>query len=640
MHRHLIHRLAGSWLIVLILTVMISGTALAGPYSLNRDSIPDQYKWDLNHIYPDWDAWEEGMVELQSMMDEYAGLKGTLADGPDQLFKAHKLYDDLNMVLYKVWRYPGLAYSLDTRNSDVFGKYQRVQTAYAKFGTATAWFTPELLAIPWETMEGWLNENDKLAPYRYGIEDTYRQQRHVLTEEQETLLSYFGPANRAVGEAYAQLTTADIQYAKTKLSEGDSIIMTPGNYYSTLASNRSQDDRRKAFKSFYGVYHANVNTYAAIYNGVLQRDWASAQARNYGSCLEAALDGDNVPTDVYKNLVSTVKAGTEPVKRYYKLRQEVMGLEEYHLYDGSIPLVEFDKTYKYDEIVDWVIDAAAPLGKDYQKQMREAFDNRWIDVYENEGKRTGAFSAGVYDVHPYLLLNFNETLNNVFTVAHEVGHCMHTILSQENQPFATSDYTIFVAEVASTLNEALFLEYMFDRTDDPVERVALLSQAIDNILGTFYTQSMWADYEMRAHEAVEQGKPMTAESIRELYTQVFEEYEGGAVELDDFYKSTWTRIGHFYRSPYYVYKYATCFASSAQLVKGIKSDDKKVREESLDKYLTLLKSGGNDYPMEQLKKAGVDLSQPEAIEAVVAQLDDLVNRLDEELKRLPKISDS
>lgn len=640
MHRHSIHRLAGGWLVTFVLTVMLSGVALAGPFSLNRDSIPDQYKWNLNDIYPDWDAWEQGMVDLQTMMDEYAGLKGTLAEGPDQLYHAFKLNDDLNMVLYKVYRYPGLAYSLDSRDSDVFGKFQRVQTALSKFSTASAWFTPELLSIPWETMEKWLNESEKLAPYRYGIEDTYRQQKHVLSEEQETLLSYFGPSNRAVGEVYSQLTTADIQYAKTQLSEGDSIIMTPGNYYSTLSNNRNQEDRRKAFESFYGVYHANVNTYAAIYNGVLQRDWASAQARNYGSCLEAALDGDNVPTDVYKNLVATVKEGTGPLKRYYKLRQDVMGLKEYHLYDGSVPLVDFDKSYNYDDIVDWVIESAAPLGKEYQKQMREAFENRWIDVYENDGKRTGAFSAGVYGVHPYLLLNFNETLDNVFTVAHEVGHCMHTILSQKNQPFATSDYTIFVAEVASTLNEALFLEFMFNKTDDPVERVALLTQAIDNIVGTFYTQAMWADYEMRAHEAVEEGKPMTAESIRELYTGIFEEYEGGAVELDDYYKSTWTRIGHFYRSPYYVYKYATCFASSAQLVKGITSDDKKVRKESLNKYLTLLKSGGNDYPMEQLKKAGVDLSKPETIQAVVAQLDDLVNRLDEELKKLPKLSDS
>jgi len=479
-----------------------------------------------------------------------------------------------------------------------------------------------------------LDETEGLAPYRYGIENLFRQQEHVLTEDKERLLSYFSPVNSAPNNIYTEITTSDIKYAETALSDGDSVTMTPGTYYNILTNNRNQADRRKAFENFYGVYHANVNTYAAIYKGVLQRDWAQAQARNYNSCLEAALDGDNVPVEVYKTLVNTVRAGVEPMQRYYKLRKRLLGLEEYHLYDGSVAVVDFNKQYNYDEIVDWVIESVAPLGKDYQGRMRQIFENRWVDVYESDNKRTGAFNAGTYGVHPFLLLNFNQTLNNVFTVAHEVGHCMHSLLSQENQPYTTSDYTIFVAEVASTLNEALFLEYMMDRTDDPIERVALLTQAIENIDGTFYTQSMWADYEMRAHEMVEQGQPVTAESIRALYSGIVEEYYGDAVTIDDYYRSTWTRIGHFYFAPYYVYKYATCVASSGQIVKGIMSDDKKTREETVERHLTLLKSGGNDYPMEQLKKAGVDLTQAETIQAVVDQMDNLVTRLEAEVAKL------
>ena len=341
-----------------------------------------------------------------------------------------------------------------------------------------------------------------------------------------------------------------------------------------------------------------------------------------------------MPVAVFDNLLATVKAGTEPVKRYMRLRKEALGLDTYHFYDGRIPIVDFDKKYDYDDISEWILDSVKPLGKDYQEKMRRVFRGGWIDVYENEGKRSGAFSSGVYGVHPYMLMNYNETLESVFTLAHEAGHTMHTIYSQENQPFATAGYTIFVAEVASTLNEALFLDYMFERSDDPKERIALLQQAIDNIFGTFYTQVLFADFEQRAHKLVEQGQPITADVLRNLYLDLVKEYYGDAVVADDLYGALFARISHFYGSPYYVYKYATCFASSAKLVKQITSDDKNTREAALERYLTLLKSGGNDYPMEQLKKAGVDLSQPETIQAIVDQLSDLVSRLEGELAKL------
>jgi len=618
-----------------ILIVVVAGSVLAKPNTLIRDEIPDEYKWNLNDIYSSWDAWAEGLANLEKLMDEFAGLKGTLAQGPDHLLKAFELHDDLGMLLYKVYRYPGLTHVVDTRDNEVAARLQQVQILYAKFNIATAWFDPELLSIPWETMETWLDQTEELAPYRYNIENLYRQQEHVLDEEKEQLLSYFSRFNGSPGTIFSKLSTADIKYAKTTLSDGDSVTITPGQYYNILSTNRNQADRAAAHRAFYGVYNADANTYAAIYDGVLQRDWALAQARKYPSTLGAALDDDNVPMEVFENLISMVKAGTEPVRRYQRLRKDVLGLEDYHLYDGSIPLVDFDKTYEYDEITDWIIDSVEPLGEEYQNKMRGVFGNRWIDVYENEGKTTGAFSAGVYGVHPYMLMNYNETLEHVFTLAHEAGHTMHTMLSQENQPFATSDYTIFVAEVASTLNEALFLDNMFQRTDDPKERIALLQQAIDNLLGTFYTQVMFADYEWQAHKMVEQGQPITAEILSDLYTGLLREYYGEQLTLEgDLYGCTWARISHFYGSPYYVYKYATCFASSAKLVKEISSTDEGARVATLDRYLTLLKSGGNDYPMEQLRKAGVDLTEPATFQAVIDHLDNLVTRLETELAKL------
>lgn len=606
----------------------------AGPNTLIRDSIPDKYKWDLSQIYPSWTEWEQGLARLQQLMDEYAALKGTLSGGPQAILKASKLSDELGMLSYKVYRYAALTSAQDTRDNTVAARLQQVQLAFAKFGVATAWYNPELLAIPWETMKQWLDTTPELKPYRYGIEDLYRQQKHVLTADKEQLLAYYSQVDAAPGDIYGKLSTSDIKYARTALSVGDSVTMTPGNYYNILSTNRNQADRAKAFEAFYGVYYNYRNTYAAIYNGILQRDWASAQARSYGSCIESFLDGDNVPPAVYENLVNTVKAGTGPLQRYYKLVKEKLGLAEYHLYDGMIPLVDFKKTYDYDQIQPWIIEAMAPLGKDYQGRLRTAFDNRWIDVYENEGKRTGAFSAPTYGVHPFLLLNYNGTLTDVYTVAHELGHCMHSMLSNETQPFSTSEPTIFVAEVASTMNEALLLDYMLTKTTDPKERIALLTRAINNIDGTFYTQSMWADFEMRMHKAVQDGMPVTAQSIRELYSSLQQEYYGDAVTVDEYYRFVWTRIGHFYNTPFYVYKYATCYATSAKLAAEITGKDKKVKQDALNRYMTLLKSGSSDYPMELLKKAGVDLSQPATFQAIVNKLDQYVTLLEQELAKL------
>jgi oligoendopeptidase F len=383
------------------------------------------------------------------------------------------------------------------------------------------------------------------------------------------------------------------------------------------------------------VFAANMNTYASLYNGVLQRDWFHSQSRGYRSTLEAALHGNNIPPAVVENLIETTKAGTEPLRRYHRLRKRVLGLDTYHNYDAAIPLVDFDRKYPYEHVQEWLPASVAPLGADYQRNMRDALASRWIDVYENPGKRSGAYSAPVYGVHPYMLLNYNDTLDAVFTLAHEMGHSMHTILSNAHQPFVYSAYTIFIAEVPSTLSEGLFLEYMLAHATDDRERIVLLQHAIDGIVGTFYTQVLFADYELQAHRLVEEGRPVTADGLSEIYFNLLKTYYRDALDYDELSRLTWARIPHFFSTPYYVYQYATCFASSAQLMKQLTTGSDADRAAAIDRYLTLLKSGGSDHPMSLLQRAGVDLSKPETVRAVVDQLDALVTRLEDAIAKLP-----
>ena len=341
-----------------------------------------------------------------------------------------------------------------------------------------------------------------------------------------------------------------------------------------------------------------------------------------------------MPRSVVEALIEATRAGTAPLQRYARLRKRLLGLDSYHLYDGFLPVYRSSQTYPYARARELALESVAPLGADYTAKFRQFVAGGRIDVYENEGKRSGAYSAGVYGVGPYQLLNYNDTLESAFTFAHEAGHAMHTVLSYAHQPFVTADYTIFVAEVASTTNERFLLDTLLARTSDPKERFVLLEQAVDAIVGTFYTQVMFADFELQAHRKVEQGEPVTTEVLNTLYAGLLKTYYGDALAHDDFYKFTWARIGHFFNSPYYVYQYATCFASSAQLYSAMTTGPEASRQAATERYLTLLKSGGNDHPMQQLKKAGVDLSQRSTVQAVVDQLDALVTQMETEAARI------
>jgi oligoendopeptidase F len=598
-----------------------------------RSDIPTRFKWNLDDIFRSWDEWEAAYRKLEAGIDQYAALQGTLAQGPPHLLEAFRLSEQLGQLAYRVWYFPSLRYDEDQRDNAVNARRQQVQILFARWKQAESWFNPELLGIPLDTVRGWMDATSELRLYAFAIEDLYRQQEHVLDEKGERLMSLSSRLSGAPNEAYFALSTADVTFPTITLSTGEEIVVSYGQYRALLATRREQADRAKAFEALHATYKSSLNTYATLYNAVCQRDWFHARARGYASTLEAALHGDNIPTSVVENLITSTRAGVEPLRRYHRLRRRTLNVPSYQVYDFSIPLVTFDRKYQYEDVLDRIVQSVAPLGPEYQARMREGFTGAWIDVYENEGKRSGAYSAPVYGTHPYMLLNYTDTMDDVFTLAHEMGHSMHTILSHETQPFIYSSYTIFVAEVPSTLSEALLLEYMLEHSDDPVERIVLLQHAIDNIAGTFYTQVMFADYELRAHRLVEQDLPITAEVLTDMYTQLLADYYGDAVDLNPLTGLTWARIPHFYNSPYYVYQYATCFASAARLAREIMQGSPEARQEARGRYLDLLRAGGNDYPMNLLRKAGVDLSQPDTVQAVVSQLDDLVTRLEAELGR-------
>lgn len=604
-----------------------------------RTSIEPQWTWKLEDIFADWAAWELGYDELSRAVEAHAARRGTLTTGAEALLAALEHADQLGQLAYRVWYFVSLRFDEDQRDNQVNARRQQVQTLLARLQEATSWFNPELLTIPLATIQAWMAASSRLAVYRFALEEVYRLQAHVLDEQGEHLLSLGARFNGAPQDAYGALTVADMKFPTITLTSGQQEVVSYSRYRAILATNRSQDDRRMAFEAHHRTYAATGNTYAALYRGVLERDWFQARARRYASTLEAALEGNHIPTAVVETLIDVTKAGTEPLRDYHRLRRRALGLSEYHSYDGLIPVVAVDRRFDYQWATEAVIDSVACLGADYQREVRQAFESRWIDVFENAGKRSGAYSAPVYGVHPYMLLNYNDTLDAVFTLAHEMGHSMHTVLSHRRQPFVYSDYTIFVAEVPSTLSEDLLLRLLLERTEDAAERALLLQHAIDGIVGTFYTQVMFADFELQAHRLVERGQPLTAEVLGELYLGLLKAYHGDALDYDDLSRVTWSRIPHFFQSPYYVYQYATCFASSAQIVEHLMRGGANEKAEARERYLALLEAGGSDHPMALLARAGVDLARPDTVRAVIAKTADLVARFAAELRQMGALRD-
>lgn len=605
---------------------------------LKRSEIDNKYKWNMTDFYPDWAEWDKELETLKSMMKEIPQYKGQIKDDSKKFVELIKLEEKMGRLLDKLYVYVYMLKDLDSKDEVSSVKLQEIQAIYTEYSVSAAWITPEILQIPKETMERWIDENPELKDNRFGLMEIYRLQGHVLDEGKEKLLSYYGQYMGAPHDIYAELSISDMKWNEVKLSDGYEGPVTNGVYSKVLATNRNQEDRKKAFEALYGAFDNNKNTYGAIYRALLQRDVASSKGRNYNSSLEKALEPKNVPTEVYTTLLKSAIDNNAPLQRYVNLRKKALGLKEYHYYDNSINIVEYDKTFDYDVAKEMVYNSVAPLGEDYSAKMNRAISEGWIDVFETENKRSGAYSIGIYDVHPYMLLNYQSTLDDVFTLAHELGHTLHTMLSNENQPYATHDYTIFVAEVASTFNERLLLDYMIKNSNDPIEKIALIEQALGNIVGTFYIQTLFANYEYQAHKLIEEGKAVTPDVLSGIMNNLFKEYFGDSITMDELQKIIWARIPHFFNSPYYVYQYATSFASSANLYDRITNTkySEEERTKAKEDYLTLLKSGGNDHPMNQLKKAGVDLEKVESFHAVAVEFDRLLDILEEELNKLEK----
>lgn len=601
----------------------------------NRDEIAQQYKWDLNDIYPNWNQWEVDLVKLKELMAEIPKYQGEISNNPKTFVEFINLEEKISRLLDKIYLYPYLQRDLDSTNEVASVKLQEIESIYANYSISSSWITPEILTIPKETMVMWINENPTLEPNRFPLMEIYRLQEHVLSADKEKLLSYFGQYLGVPSDIYSELSTSDIKWNDVELSDGSKTTVTNGVYSKVISTNRNQEDRKKVFEALYNSFNINKNTYASIYKSILQRDFATAQSRNYKSSLEKALNPKNIPLDVYTSLIESTKENTAPLKRYIALRKKALNLSDYHYYDNSVNIVDYNKEFTYEEAKNTVLESVKPLGEDYYNGLNTALSEGWLDVYETPNKRSGAYSLNIYDVHPYMLLNYNGTMDAVFTLAHELGHTMHSMLSTKNQPYPISSYTIFVAEVASTFNERLLLDNMLRNTTDPKEKIALIEQAIGGIVGTYYIQSLFADYEYQAHQIVENGGAITPEVLNNIMENLFKDYFGTELTMDELQKIIWARIPHFYNSPYYVYQYATSFASSANLYDRITNTKytPQEREKAKNEYLTLLKSGGNDHPMNQLKKAGVDLSKKDAFNAVATEFNRLLDLLEEELKK-------
>lgn len=602
----------------------------------SRNEIDKKYKWNTEDVYKDWNEWQKDVEKMKELMKEIPQYEDKIENSREDFVKLIKLEESLSRILEKVYLYPYMLKDLDSTDQLVSQKLQEIEFLYAQFSVATSWISPKILEIPKETLEKWIDENDEIKDHKFNLMELYRLKAHVLDKDKEKLLSHFSQYMGAVNDIYDELSTSDIKWNEITLSTGEKVLVTNGMYSKILDGNKNQDDRRKAFEALYSSYDINKNTYSAIYKGILQRDAAGTKAKNYNSTVEKALEPNNIPVKIYENLINSAKENSGPLKKYVEFRKKQLGLDSYHYYDNQIKLVDYTREFSYEEAKEIVLKSVEPLGEDYTKNLEKAVGEGWLDVYETPNKRSGAYSLNIYDVHPYMLLNYNGTMDAVFTLAHELGHTLHSMYSTKYQPYATNDYTIFVAEVASTFNERLLLDYMLKNTTDHKEKIALIEEAIGNIMGTYYIQALFAAYEYEAHKLTEEGNPITPDVLSEIMTKLFAEYFGDSLVMDELQKIIWARIPHFFNSPYYVYQYATSFAASSRLYEKVTNEkySPEEREEARKKYIELLKSGGNNYPIEQLKLAGVNLEEKENFEAVAHEMTRLIVLLEKELKEL------
>lgn len=589
---------------------------------MKRSEVPKEHTWQLQDLFPDQAAWDKSYNDLKALKDKAAEFEGKLTDA--QHIKAvFELEDELSLQIERLYVYAHLHHDEDTTNPTYQALVQKAKKLSVEVSESLSFITPEILALPEQELDKLIND-PVLADYKFTLQEIKREKAHVLSKTEEALLAQVGNLSQAPQQIFGMINNADMKFPKIKDENGNEVDLTHGSYIQFL-ENPNREVRERAFKAVYETYRKQKNTIAATLSANVNKNMFYSRVRKYPSVLEMSLYGDNIPKEVYTNLIDAVHESLPLLQRYMKLRKKLLGVDELHMYDLFAPLVEEYKwEIPYEDAKKMVEEGLKPLGEEYLKVLREGFESRWIDVYENEGKRTGAYSWGAYGTHPYVLLNHKDNLNSMFTLAHEMGHALHSYFSDEALKYRDAQYTIFLAEVASTTNEALLMDYLLKKSTDPKQKLYLLTYYADQFRTTLFRQTMFAEFEKLIHERAEAGESLTPQELSEIYYDLNVKYHGKDMVVDQDIEMEWARIPHFYTS-FYVYKYATGFSAATSFSKQILEEGKP----AVDRYLGFLKSGGSDYSINILKKAGVDMSSPQPIREAMSVFENVIEQMEQ-----------
>lgn len=575
---------------------------------MKRSEMDPRFQWDFTHIYPDKAHWEAAMTEAEKAVEALSALPGTLGQSKDALKKGLEQLADASQKVEIPYIYAMLHRAADGSEPAYQEMEARGMSLAVKANTATSFLDPEILAIPKEQLDAWMAQED-MAVYRHMVEDISRGRAHTLSADKEKMLAMLGEAADTPSSAYEMLTNVNMVFPKIHNEAGEEVQLTSGNF-GVYRESRSRAVREEAFRAMFGTYRKYGDTFAALYGGQIKFDTFFANVRGYGSSIEAYLDGGNVPVSVYDSLIEAVHESLPAMKEYLALRKKALKLDKLDIFDLYVPMVEdVDYPVPFENVKELVKNATKPLGEEYQQLLDRAFAENWMDVYENQGKRGGAFSCGVYGVHPYVLLNYTDTLDDAFTVAHELGHSMHSFFSSRAQEFVNHSYRIMVAEVASTVNEVLMTMYLLKTETDKKRRAYILNHFLEGFRTTLFRQTLFAEFERKAHELHAAGTPLTSQTLNKIYHDLVALYYEGA-EIDEEIDTEWSFIPHFY-TPFYVYQYATGFSSAVAIARHI------LETGDASEYLRFLSTGGSDYPLNELKIAGIDLTKPDTVKSAL-----------------------
>ena len=590
---------------------------------LKREEVKVEDTWDLTDMYESNEAWEEELNKIEALITEIAGMEGTCLDTAKNLLTVLEKDAACAQKIELAYSYAERLFDQDQKNTKHQSMSAKIMSVYAKYAASTAFISPEIIAASSELLEKYFKEVPELELYRKQIDEIIRMKPHRLSAEMEKLVALTAEMSQGPSDTYSIFNNADLTFPETEDENGEKVRLTHGRFISLLESS-DKTVRKNAFEKYYATYEQFLNTLANIYNNQVKQQIFHATARKYNSTLEAAVDENNVSPDVYKNLVATINENLDKMHHYVKLRKKCLGVDELHMYDIYTPMIpDMAKEIPFEEAKETVLKALAPLGEEYVAKVKEGFENRWIDVYENQGKRSGAYSAGSYGAHPYVLLNYNGTLDDMFTIAHEMGHAMHSYYSNENQPYIYSQYKIFVAEVASTCNEILLMEYLLKNTTDKKERAYLLNHYLDSFKGTVFRQTQFAEFEMRTNAMVEAGESLNAENLNALYLELNKKYYGPDMISDKEISYEWARIPHFYYN-FYVYQYATGFTSAVAIARSILAEGAP----AVERYKKFLSGGCSMAPVELLKIAGVNLETPAPIQDALNAFGEIIKEME------------